>query len=157
MREELSYAQIQEIRKYVKKFNSKIDTAIKFGLSYETVLFHTKDIRIDRDMLKRNVFERTPMNITYHYSKGISGKSLDLLKELVEKGYALSKDRYGLEEYIRLKKDFPQIRRTRMYGRVVYYLDDKSKIAEKAFLEAIDKRVLSYQELKQITKVFGIE
>ena len=46
MSEELSEKLINEIRKYVKKYNSKIDAANNFGLSYDTVLFYTKDIRL---------------------------------------------------------------------------------------------------------------
>ena len=43
-----------------------------------------------------------------------------------------------------------------MYGRMIYYLDEKSKIAVEAFLKASNKKVINYQELKQITKVFDI-
>jgi hypothetical protein len=155
MSEVLSDGQIQEIRYYVKKYNSKIDVANKFGLSYNTVLFYTRDIQIKRSKIKHNVIKRTPMKITINHSRSISGRSLNLLKELVKNGYALSSDSYGLEEYIRLKKDFPQIKRMRMYGRVIYFFDGKEKIVEKALLEALNKKVISYQEIKQITKIFN--
>jgi len=121
MSQEISEELINKIRYYVKKYNSKRDTANKLGLSYDT---------------------------------GIYGKTLDLLKELMWNGYAFSSGKYGLKEYIKLKEYFPQIRRTKMYGRMIYYLDGKSKIAVNAILEVSNKKVMSYQELKQITKVF---
>ena len=41
-----------------------------------------------------------------------------------------------------------------MYGRMIYYLDNQSKIAANELLKVSNKRVMSYQELKQVTKVF---
>ncbi len=132
---------IKKIRYYVIKYNSKIDAANKLGLSYDTLLYYTKDIRLksrkkDTDNL------------------GIYGKSLDLLKELMKNGYAFSSKKYKTTHYVKLKKYFPNIRRAKIHGKMIYYLDDKSKIAANAFLEASNKKVMSYQELKQITKVF---
>ena len=141
MKQELSNELISKIRDHVRKYNSKIDTANKLGLSYDTVLFYTRDIRI----------KSRKMDPEY---SGIYGKTLDLLKELMWNGYAFSSGKYGLKEYIKLKEYFPQIRRTKMYGRMIYYLDGKSKIAVNAILEVSNKKVMSYQELKQITKVF---
>ena len=141
MPEELSEELIKEIRYYVTEYNSKIDTANKLGLSYDTVLFYTRDIKLksrkkDSDYL------------------GVYGKSLDLLKELVQNGYAFSSKKYNTSHYVKLKKYFPNIRRTEMNGKMIYYLDDKSKVAANALLKAINKKVMSYQELKQVGKVF---
>ena len=58
---------------------------------------------------------------------------------------------------MKLKKYFPQIRRTKMYGQMIYYMDDKSKIAAMALLEVLNKKVMSYQELKQVIKVFNTD
>jgi len=71
---------------------------------------------------------------------GIYGKTLDLLRELMNNGYAFSSGKYGPKEYIKLKKYFPQIRRTKRYGRMIYYLDDKSKFAAKALLEVTKRK-----------------
>lgn len=142
MSQEISDELIKNIRYYVKKYNSKIDTANKLGLSYDTVLFYTKDIRI----------KSRKKDIEY---SGIYGKSLELLKEVMQNGYTFSSGKYGPKEYIKLKKYFPQIRRTKMYGMVICYMDDKSKMAAKALLEVSNKKVMSYHELMQITKVFG--
>ncbi len=141
MPEELSNELISKIRYYVKKYNSKIDAANKFGLSYDMILFYTKDIRI----------KSRKKDIDY---LGIYGKSLNLLKELMLNGYAFPSKKYGTEHYVKLKKYFPTIRRTKMHGKMIYYLDDKSKIATEAFLKVSNKKVMSYQKLKQITKVF---
>ena len=141
MKQELSNELISKIIDHVRKYNSKIGTANKLGLSYDTVLFYTRDIRI----------KSRKMDPEY---SGIYGKSLDLLKELMWNGYAFSSGKYGLKEYIKLKEYFPQIRRTKMYGRMIYYLDDKSKFAAKALLEVTKRKVMSYQELKQIERVF---
>jgi len=141
MKQELSNELISKIRDHVRKYNSKIDTANKLGLSYDTVLFYTRDIRI----------KSRKMDPDY---SGIYGKTLDLLKELMWNGYAFSSGKYGLKKYIKLKEYFPQIRRTKMYGRMIYYLDDKSKFAAKALLEVTKRKVMSYQELKQIERVF---
>lgn len=141
MPEELSEEMINEIRNYVTIYNSKIDAANKFGLSYYTVRFYTKDIRL----------KSRKKDVEY---LGIYGKKLDLLKELMLNGYVFSSKKYNTTHYIKLKKHFPQIRRTKMHGKMIYYLDDKSKIATEAFLKVSNKKVISYQELKQITKVF---
>jgi hypothetical protein len=69
--------------------------------------------------------------------------------------YAFSSGKYGLKEYIKLKRCFANIRRTKMHGKMIYYLDDKSTIAAQAFLKITNKKVISYQELKQIERVFN--
>jgi len=139
--EKLPVDLIEKIRYYVKKYNSKIDAANKLGLPYDIVLFYTKDIRI----------KSRKMDIDY---SGIYGKSLELLKELMRNGYTFSSKKYGIKEYSKLKTYFPNIKRTKLHGKMIYYADDKSKIAANAFLEVLNKKVMSYQELKQITKVF---
>lgn len=142
MSQVISNELIKKIRYYVKKYNSKINAANKLGLSYDTVRFYTKDIRLKSRKRDRD------------YS-GIYGKSLDLLKELLENGYAFSSKKYNTTHYVKLKKDFPNIRKTKIYGRMIYYLDDKSKTAAMALLEVSNKKIMSYQELKQVAKVFN--
>lgn len=143
MTQEISDELISKIRYYARKYNSKIDAANKLGLSYDDVLFYTKDIKI----------KSRKMDIEY---SGIYGKSLDLLKELMKSGYAFSSGKYDLKEYVKLKKYFPQIRRTKMYGRMIYYLDDKSKIAAYELLKVSNKKVMSYHDLISVSQVFDI-
>ena len=144
MPEELPDELIEKIRYYVKKYNSKINAANKLGLSYDTVLCYTRDIKLKSR-------KKDP-----EYS-GIYGKSLDFLNELIKNGYAFSSGKYGLKEYIKLKNYFPKIQRTRIHGKMIYYLDDKSKIAAQAFLKITNKKVMSYQELKKIEMVFDVK
>jgi hypothetical protein len=144
MPEDLSEERINKIRNCVKRYNSKIDVANKLGISYDTVLFYTKDIKL----------KSRKKDVDY---LGIYGKSLDLLKELLENGYAFSSKKYNTTHYVKLKRYFPQIRRTRMYGKMIYYLDDKSKLAAEALLEITNKKVMSCHELKQVFKVFNVK
>jgi len=144
MPKELSEELINEIRFYVKKYNSKINVANKFGLSYDTILFFTRDIKL----------KSRKKDIDY---SGIYGKSLDLLKELMCNGYAFSSKKYNISHYVKLKKYLPNIRRTKMHGKMIYYLDDKSKIAANALLDSLNKKVMSCHELKQVFKVFNVK
>jgi hypothetical protein len=143
MPEELSDELIEAIRFYVIKYNSKINTANKLRLSYDIVRFYTKDIRLKSRKKDANYL-------------GIYGSSLDLLKEILQEGYAFSSKKYKTTHYIKLKKYFPNIRRTKMYGKTIYYLDDKSKTAAKALLEASNKKVMSYHDLANVSQVFDI-
>ena len=58
------------------------------------------------------------------------------------------------EEYNKLKKYFPSICKVKMYNRVIFYLKDKKDAAARAFLENSQRKIISYQELKQVTRVF---
>ncbi len=49
------------------------------------------------------------------------------------------------------------IQRTQVDGKAIYYLSDKNKVALQAMMKTKHSRVISYQELKSITKVFGID
>jgi len=41
-----------------------------------------------------------------------------------------------------------------MYNRVIFYLKDKKDAAARAFIENTERKIISYQELKQVTRVF---
>jgi hypothetical protein len=49
------------------------------------------------------------------------------------------------------------IQRTQIDGQSIYYLSDKNKNALQAMMMQKKSRILSYQELKSITKVFGVD
>ena len=72
-------------------------------------------------------------------------------------GYVLSKKHSTGNKYRVLKKYFPNICRKNMQRITVLYLDDKASVAAKIFLTDMNKKIMNFQELKQITKVFGIE
>jgi hypothetical protein len=44
-----------------------------------------------------------------------------------------------------------------MYNKTVLYLNDKAPAAARAFLSDMNRKIMSFQELKQVTKTFGIE
>ncbi|MCK5260800.1 MAG: hypothetical protein KAJ44_01300 [Thermoplasmatales archaeon] len=172
---------IKQIRTYVRKYNSRIQAAIKVGVSYPTVRWYTRDIPIKRgipsekvEKIRMKVMKGTPkyqvaqdFNLSYltvlKYTRdlpghpggrsGIRGKTLELLKKLISDGYIICSSGHTYR-YQTLRKYFPTIRRVNACGKTVIFLEDKSNIAVKALLEASNKKIMSYQELKQITKVF---
>ena len=88
---------------------------------------------------------------------GIRGQTLKLLQEIMQNGYVLSSKIKSGNKYRILRKYFPNINRINMYNKTVLYLDDKASVAARAFLNDRDKKIMSFQELKQVTKTFGIE
>jgi hypothetical protein len=76
------------------------------------------------------------------------------MKDLLRDGYTFASERYGSQEYNRLKEHFPNIFKIKMHGKVIFFLEGKENIATKAFLDTTSKRIIGYQELKQVTKTF---
>jgi len=172
---------IKQIRANVRKYNSKSETARKMGLTYKTVGYYTEDIitvrRISketRDKIRDKVKQgktkaQVARELNLHISiisnntqdiymipkkADINYKAFLLLEELINNGYAFSSSKWGLKDYQVLKKKFPSIHRVKMYGRVIFYLEDKSDIAVKAFLEVPHKKITNYYELKQVINSF---
>lgn len=86
----------------------------------------------------------------------IKGKAVDLLKQLLEVGYVHS----TTENYLalqRLRRILPMIQLTRIDYKPVYYLSDKNKIVLQAIIRLNKSRVISYQELKSVSKAFGVD
>ena len=108
------------------------------GIPFQTVYAHTMDIP----------------NQQFH-ERGIQGKSLDLLKRLLEYGYVHSNQETH-QRLRRLRKYLPMIQRAQVDGKSIYFLDDKNKIALQAMMKTKHSKIISYQELKSITKVFGV-
>ena len=44
-----------------------------------------------------------------------------------------------------------------MYNKTILYLEDNASVAARAFLSDMNRKIMSFQELKQVTRVFGIE
>ena len=138
MSKPLSNKAIQEIREEVLKGKSKYRVAKEFGLSEFVVYSHTTDLP--------SINLREPC---------IKGKSLELLQRLMEEGYVHSNiDTYNTLR--RLRRYLPMIQRTQVEGKAIYYLSDKNKIALQAMMKTKHSKIISYQELKNITKVFGV-
>ena len=139
MTKPLSKAIIQKIREEILKGKSKYKVAKEFGLSEFVVYSHTADIP--------SINLREPC---------IKGKSLTLLQRLMEEGYVHSNvdTHYTLR---RLRSFLPMIQRTQVEGKAIYYLSDKNKIALQAMMKTKHSKIISYQEMKSITKIFGID
>jgi len=127
----------EKIRQGVLSGKSKRRVSIELGVSEKTVQYYTGDLCL------------TPFR-----KINVQDRKLELMKALLGDGYALASDKYGAQEYYKLKKHFPTISKVKMHGRVIFYLEGKEDIAARVFLEHMQKKIISYQELKQITKVF---
>lgn len=138
MTKPLQQETIQKIREEILKGKSKYKVAKEMGLSEFVVYSHTADLP--------SIDIREPC---------IKGKSLELLHQLLEEGYIHSNinTQYTLRK---LRKYLPMIQRTQVEGKAIYYLSDKNKSALQAMMKTKHSRVISYQELKSITKVFGV-
>jgi hypothetical protein len=134
----LSKELIQRIREEVLKGKTKYHVAKEMGINESVVRSHTRDL----PSLNRG-------------EPNIKGKAVDLLKQLLEVGYVHSTN----ENYLalqRLRSILPMIQQTRIDYKRVYYLSDKNKIALQAMITRNKSRIISYQELKSISKVFGV-
>ncbi len=138
MTKPLSKETIQEIREEILMGKSKYRVAKEMGLSEFVVYSHTADLP--------SIDLREPC---------INGKSLELLHQLLEEGYVHSNinTQYTLRK---LRKYLPMIQRTQVEGKAIYYLSDKNKVALQAMMKTKHSKIISYQELKSITKVFGV-
>ena len=131
---------LEKIRAAIQSGKSKYQTAAEFGLHPHTVYRRTQDLPGSQ----------------YGWS-GIRGKTLKLLQEILQYGYVLSSKHSTGNKYRILKKYFSNICRINMYNKTILYLDDKAPLAARAFLSDMNKKIMSFQELKQVTKTFGIE
>lgn len=127
----------KKIREEVRNGKTKRQVAIQYKVTDRTVYYHTRDIC---SYPLRNM--------------RVQDKKLELMKDLLRDGYALSSRKYSTNEYNKLKEYFPSICKAKMYNRVIFYLKDKKDAAARAFVEKSERKIISYQELKQVTNVF---
>lgn len=135
------------IRKEILSGRSRHEVSQEFNVSYQTVLKLTKDI---------------PSN-HFHSNKGehnqlgfIRGRTLDILKDLLKDGYYICNSS-DIDSYHKLKQYFSMIYKVKSHGKIILFLEDKSNIAAKTLLETINKKIMSYQELKQVTNLFDTD
>ncbi|MFH1101099.1 MAG: hypothetical protein V1726_03580 [Methanobacteriota archaeon] len=134
----LSKKTVEKIRNDVLSNKTKYQIAKELDIPRSTVYYWTRDLPSKQCGWP-----------------GIRGKTLDLLKEIVSKGYVVPPCSYVQQRYTVLRKYFPTICRVTIYGRPIFFLAGKEDVAARVFLEKVNKKIISYQELKQITKVFG--
>jgi len=126
----------QEVRERVGREGSKMSVAEDVGICYSTILNWTRDISVGQG------------------NKGIRGRSLRVVQDLMERGYSLRK--VSLYTKAMLKKNFP-VRITRVNRKSILYLEGREEEAFKALIENLRGKVISYQELGMIAKAFGLK
>ncbi len=129
---------INQIRRKVLSGKSKYQVAKEMNLPDQTVYNHTKDIP-----------SKSPGRTE------IRGKTLDLLKQLVRDGYVVA-TRHTSTQFRTLRKHFPMIQRSEMDHNVIYYFDDKNKIALKAMLQQRKSRLINYTDLSNMAHIFNV-
>ncbi|KYK29897.1 hypothetical protein AYK20_09555 [Thermoplasmatales archaeon SG8-52-1] len=174
---------IKTIRTEVKRCKSKTKAARILNIPYDTVVYYTRDISVKKKITKRQkeIMNKEilsgksryqvakDLNLSYNavrkYTKylpntrynegypGIRGKSLRILEVLITKGYYIC-TQGDTRKYRLLKKYFPMICKVNMYSKTIVFLEDKSDIAIRGFLEHINKRKISYMELEEMSKIF---
>jgi hypothetical protein len=87
---------------------------------------------------------------------GIRGKTLEILQQLITKGYYICSHEGSNNRFFQLKKSFPTLYRAKMNRMTIFYLEGHEDAAARAFLGNIGKKIISYRELKGITDVFQI-
>jgi hypothetical protein len=128
------------IRRKIKAGTTKYQITKELDISSKTVYYWTQDV--------------PSKNIGW---PGIRGKTLDMLQELLTKGYVFPKCSNPQKRYLFLHEYFPTIHRIKIYHQHILYLEGREDAAARAFIDHVRcKRIMSFQELKQITKVFSI-
>ena len=130
---------VDKIRQEVLAGKSKYRVAKEMGIPFQTVYTHTTDIPNQQS-----------------HETGIQGKSLDLLKRLLEDGYVHSNQETH-QRLRKLKRYLPMIQRAQVEGRSVYYLSEKNKIALQSLIHSKKSKVISYQELSSISRVYNVK
>ena len=140
MTKHLSKETLQKIRDEIQSGKSKYQTAADFGLHPTVVYRWTQDLPGGQ----------------YGWP-GIRGKTLEILQELIKHGYILCTNFNAGHKYRILRKYFPNICKINMHNKTILFLEDRADVAARAFLSNMNRKIMSFQELKQVTKTFGIE
>jgi len=85
----------------------------------------------------------------------IDGEALEILKELLRDGFVYTGKRRNKLRF--LQRLFPVIKRAQFKNKSIYYLEDKNKFALQEMMKQDTSRVISYQELAKMTKVFNTD
>jgi len=125
-----------EVRERVMRERVKISVAEDVGICYPTILNWTRDISVGQG------------------NKGIRGRSLRIVQDLMERGYSLRK--VSLYTKNMLKNNFP-VKITRVKRKSILYLEGSEEEAFKALMENLKGKVISYQELGMLAKAFGLQ
>jgi len=138
MTRKLSEETIQKIREDAIEGKSKYKIARDCGISANIVYNYTKDIPTPR--------RKEPC---------IRGIALELLKELLRKGYVYTKKNGTSLRF--LQKVFPVIKRSQFKNKSIYYLEDKNKLALQEMMIQNKSRIISFQDLSRMSQVFNTD
>lgn len=86
---QLSQKTIEKIRKAVKDGKPKMQVLRELNLSPKLVYYHTKDIIVG-----------------YPQDLRIAGNTLDLLQQIMKKGYTKSSTKYNYQQYQKIRLKF---------------------------------------------------
>jgi hypothetical protein len=128
---------IEEIRQEILSGKTKHQVAVEKNLCIQTVYYYTKGI---------------PSTNTGRTE--IRGNTLVLLKKLLKEGYIISNTKNN-DNFRTLQKHFPSIKRSQYKKRSIYYLEDKNKLALKEMMKQNKSRIINYQELGKVCKIFN--
>ena len=135
--DKLSDEDINEIREYYKKVKNKKKTAQYFNLSYPLIKKITNDLHF------KPVLDKT-----------ICDRRIEMLNRIMMDGYVFKSPNYTTEDFRSLKKMFPMIQRVFMNMKAIYFLENRSEDAAKAFIKSLNRVTISYNELNQIINTF---
>ena len=128
---------IEEIRKEILNGKNKHQVAKERNLCVKTVYYYTRDLPSTNP-------GRTE----------IRGSTLDLLKTLLKEGLIISNTKNNANLRT-LQKHFPSIKRSQFKKKSIYYLEDRNKLALKEMMKQNKSRIINYQELGKVCKIFN--
>jgi len=138
MSRRLTKRTINKIRREVVGGKSKYQVAKEMGLLNQTVHYITRDIPSKKP-------GRTE----------IRGKTLELLKQIVREGYVVATN-HTSSQFRTLRKHFPMIQRAEIDHQVIYFFNDKNKIALQEMIQQKQSHLISYTDLAHMAHIFGI-
>jgi len=130
----------EKVRERVKNGETKRFVAETTGICYDCVRGWTRDIAVNRDNDNRGVL--------------IRGKTLTIVKDLMEKGYSL--ENVPLYTKITLKKYFP-VKTARIKRNIIFYLEERNEEAFRAFLDSFEVKAFTQHQINSMALAFGIK
>jgi len=129
----------RQVRGLVKRGVPKCDIVKITGLKRCTVYYFTRDMKGSKGNAR------------------ITGVALNILRNLVSKGYAFPEGCVQANNsYHTIKKYFP-VKRVELRSMTMFILEGKERNAMEAFLKRRNFRSISWQKLGCIRRTFGIK
>ncbi len=181
----LSKETIATIRELVMNGQTKAQISRDLNIPYKTIWYNTKDIRhqkiipkklkekiraeAENGKLKYQIAKEYKISISTVYNitedaqnksygwSGIRGKTLDLLQEIITKGYAFPKITNVQRQYRLLRKYFPTMRKVNLYKRNILFLEGREDIAVRAFLNDTKKKKTNHSKNIYFTILYVME